>query len=121
VLNSCGQKGKIKINSNSGKKLCRTVRLNNNIRRHSHARRQMTRFRIHLTASGQKEITEFPAASESGARRAFDAYKLPGVRITSIEPIEPDAASERVPSTSPDSPFDPLIARRRLDIDEDVR
>src|ERR1035441_10298827 len=31
-LNSCGQKGKIKINSNSWKKLCRTVRLNNNVR-----------------------------------------------------------------------------------------
>ena len=33
-LNSCGQKGKIKINSNSWKRLCRTVRLNNNVRHH---------------------------------------------------------------------------------------
>jgi len=83
--------------------------------------KEMTRFRIHWTAADKTETTEFPAASESDARRAFDACKLPGVRICKIEPIEPDAAAERVPGHSPDSPFDPLIARRRLDIDEDVR
>jgi len=83
--------------------------------------KEMTTFRIHWTAGGKKDTSEFPAASESDARRAFGAYKLPGVRISKIEPIEPDAAAERVPGHSPDSPFDPLIARRRLDIDEDVR
>jgi len=81
----------------------------------------MTRFRIHWTASGKKETTDFPAASESDARRAFDSYKLPGVRIVSVERVELGAAAGRVPSHSPNSPFDPLIARRRLDIDEDVR
>jgi hypothetical protein len=83
--------------------------------------REMTRFRIHWTAGGKKEIAEFSAASESDARRAFDSYKLAGVRIVRIEPIQPNAAAEQVPSCSPDSPFDPLIARRRLDIDEDAK
>ncbi|MGP8055686.1 MAG: hypothetical protein ACLQAH_17905 [Limisphaerales bacterium] len=83
--------------------------------------REMTRFRIRWTTGGKEQIAEYPAASASDARRAFEAYKLSGVRIISVEPIEPDAASEAVPSHSPDSPFDPLIARRRLDIDEDVR
>jgi hypothetical protein len=85
------------------------------------AMKPMTTFQICWVAGGKQQVSRFPAASASDARRAFDSYKLPGVRIVSIEPVEPDAAAERVPSHSPDSPFDPLIARRRLDIDEDVR
>jgi hypothetical protein len=81
----------------------------------------MTKFRIHWTAAGKKETFELLAASESDARRAFNAYKLSGVRISSIEPVDPDTARERVPNHSPDSPFRPLIARRRLDMDEDAR
>jgi hypothetical protein len=81
----------------------------------------MTKYRIRWTACGKEDIAEYPAASASIARRAFEAYMLPGVRIISVEPVEPDAAGERVPCHSPDSPLDPLIVRRRLDIDEDVR
>ena len=82
--------------------------------------KEMTRFRIHWTAGGKKETTEFRAASESDARDAFNGCKVPGVCIVSIESIEPDASAPLVHSHSPDLPFDPLIARRRLDIDEDV-
>ena len=84
------------------------------------AMKPMTTFQIRWTASGKQQVSRFPAASASDARRAFDSCKLPGVRIVSIEPVEPDAAAPAVPNHSPDSPFDPLIARRRLDIDEDV-
>ena len=83
--------------------------------------RQITNFRIHWIAGGKKEIAEFAAASVSDAHRAFDAYKLPGVRITSIEPIEPNATAEPVPSHPSNSPFGPLMARRKLDADDDVR
>ena len=47
--------------------------------------KEMIRFRIHSTAGGNKETTEFRAASESDARDAFNGCKVPGVCIVSIE------------------------------------
>ena len=81
----------------------------------------MTTFLIRWTAGDKQQVSKLPAASEFDARRAFDSYKLPGVRIIGIEPVEPDAAAPAIPTHSPDSPFDPLIARCRLDSDENVR
>ncbi len=51
------------------------------------------------------------AATAGDARQAFNAYRLPGVLLNSVEPIEPDTALPS--STQPDSPFSPLVARRR--------
>jgi len=81
----------------------------------------MTIFQIRWLAGDKQQVSRFPAASSADARRVFESYKLPGVRIVSIEPVEPDAAAPAIPSHSPDSPFDPLVARRRLDIDEDFK
>ena len=81
----------------------------------------MIKYRIRWTACGKEYSAEYPAASASIARRAFEAYMLPGARIISVEPVEPDSGGERVPSHSPNSPFDPLLARRQLGIDDDVR
>ena len=81
----------------------------------------MTTFRIRWRAGGKEKVTEFPAASEVDARRAFNAYKLPGVGIISIEPVDPDAAARLIVNHPSNSPSGPLIARRKLDTEEDAK
>ena len=83
--------------------------------------KEMMTFRLRWTAQGKEQVTELRAGSAGDARQAFNAHRLPGVLLISVEPVDPDAASLPVPSRSPDSPFDPLVARRRMDKDEDVR
>jgi hypothetical protein len=81
--------------------------------------RPMIQFRIRWTACGKEQVSEFPAASASDARRAFDAYKLPGVRIVSVESIEPDAGAPALPDRPPDSPRGPLTAHREIEREDD--
>jgi hypothetical protein len=81
----------------------------------------LTTFRIRWAVKGKEEVTEFRAASAEDAHRAFNAHRLPGVSVISIEPIEPDASAPPVSNRSPISPFGPLKAQRRLDKDEDAR
>ena len=84
--------------------------------------KEMTTFRIRWRARGKKEeVYEVSAASEDHARRAFEAYRLGTVSIISIERVEPDAAVPPLLSNSPDAPFSPLIAWRKLDTDEDAK
>lgn len=80
----------------------------------------MTTFRVRWSAGNKQEVSELPAASAADARRAFDGYRLSGVRIISIEPVQPDASAPPVPSRSPDLPFSPLVAHRKLGEDEDA-
>ena len=75
----------------------------------------MTTYRIRWTAQGKEFDFDLRAANEKDARRAFEAYMLPGVGIVSIKPIEPGAAAPPIPSGPPDSPFSPLQAHRKLD------
>lgn len=88
---------------------------------HSRVVKEMMTFRLHWTAQGKEQVTELRAGSAGDARQAFNALRLPGVLLISVEPIDPAAASLPVPSHSPDSPSDPLIARRKMDKDEDAR
>lgn len=81
----------------------------------------MIKFRIRWTARGKEQIYELSAASAADARYAFNAYRLPGVQIASIEPIEPDASAPPISNGSPDLPFSPLVARRKLGENENVR
>ncbi len=83
--------------------------------------KQMFKFRIHWEVGNKTHYSKITAASKADALQAFQAHKLPGVSLLRAELLGPDAAAPPVPSDPLDSPFDPLVARRRLDKDEDVR
>jgi hypothetical protein len=74
----------------------------------------MTTFRIQWTACGKSDIAEFPAASMADARLAFDAFKVPGVRITRIEKIDPDESSPLRRNPPSSSPFGPSSAHQEI-------
>ena len=64
---------------------------------------------------------ELTAGSMAEAAKYFDDHKRLEVTLVRIELIGPDDGGVREPTLPPDSPFDPLVARRRLDKDEDAR
>ena len=66
-------------------------------------------------------LDELCAASEVAAVDYFNDNKRDDVSLVRVEYIGPDEGGIREFAHSPDSPFSPLIARRRLDIDEDAR
>jgi hypothetical protein len=83
--------------------------------------RELKTFRLRWEVRGKEHVTELRAATAGDARRAFNAYRLPGVLLTSVEPVEPDAAAPPISTQPPDLPFGPLVARRKTDKDEDAR
>ena len=64
---------------------------------------------------------DLPADSKDEAAEYFNYYKRDDVTLVRVELIGPDDCGVREYACSPLSPFDPLIARRRLDKDEDAR
>ena len=63
---------------------------------------------------------ELQAESKAEAAEYFNDHKRSDVTLVRVELIGPDDCGLREHAHSPLSPFDPLMARRRLD-DEDVR
>ena len=51
----------------------------------------------------------------------FNDHKRDDISLVRVELIGPDEGGVREFAHSPDSPFSPLMARRRLDKDEDAR
>ena len=64
---------------------------------------------------------ELLAGSKEEAADYFIDHKRDDVDLIRVELVGPDDCGERELSRSPVSPLDPLMARRRLDNDEDVR
>ena len=83
--------------------------------------REMRTFRLRWEVRGKQHVTEMRAATAGDARQAFNTYRLPGVLLPSVEPVEPDAAVPPISTQPPDVPFSPLIARRKRSKDEDAR
>src|SRR5712671_1595408 len=73
----------------------------------------MKTFRLRWEVRGKQHLTEMCAATAGDARQAFNAYRLPGVLLTSVEPVEPDAAIPPVSTQPPELPLSPLSARRK--------
>jgi hypothetical protein len=64
---------------------------------------------------------ELTAASQEEAAGYFIDHMRDDVSLVRVELVGPDEPGTREYAHSPISPFDPLMARRRLDKDEDVR
>ena len=64
---------------------------------------------------------ELPATSKEEAAEYFIDHKRDDVALVRVELIGPDDCGTREYAHSPVSPFSPLMARRRLEEDEDVR
>ena len=64
---------------------------------------------------------ELSASSQTEAAEYFIDHKRDDVDLVRVELVRPDDGGVREPASSPVSPFSPLMARRRLDKDEDAR
>ena len=83
---------------------------------------QMLIFRVHWRHKTNRiYFDELSAASKIEAVDYFNDNKRPDVSLVRVELIGPYSGGVREFAHSPDSPFDPLRARRRLDKDEDAR
>lgn len=64
---------------------------------------------------------EVPADSKEKAAEYFIDHKRNDVSLVRVELVGPNEGGIRELARSPNAPFRPLLARRRLDIDEDVK
>ena len=78
-------------------------------------------FGMHWAHGGKVYYDELPAESMEEAAGYFIDHKRSEVDLVRVELVGPDEPGVRDPARSPDSPFDPLVARHRLDRDEDAR
>lgn len=78
-------------------------------------------FGMHWRHDGKMYYDELSAGSMVEATDYFIDHKRDDVDLVRVELVGPDEPGMHVPAGSPVTPFDPLIARRRLDRDEDAR
>ena len=78
-------------------------------------------FGMHWKHGGKTYYDELPAGSEVEAVDYFNDYKRSDVALVRVVLVGPDDGGVRELAHSPVSPFSPLMARRRLDKDEDAR
>ena len=64
---------------------------------------------------------ELPAESMEEAAGYFIEHMRDDVSLVRVEPVGPDEPGTREYAHSPVSPFSPLKARRRLDMDADAK
>ena len=84
--------------------------------------KQMLIFRVHWRhKTNRVYFDELSAASKAEAVDYFNDNKRSDVSLVRVELIGDDGGGVREFAHSPDSPFDPLMARRKLDKDEDAR
>ena len=76
---------------------------------------------MHWEHDGVMYYDELPAESKAKAEEFFIEHKRDDVSLVRVELVGPNEGGVREPAGSPTSPFDPLVARRRLDKDEDAR
>jgi hypothetical protein len=83
---------------------------------------QTYKFGMHWRHDGKMYYDEVPAASMVEATDYFIDNKRDDVTLVRVEEVGPDdETAVRDPAFSPVKPFSPLVARRRLDKDEDAR
>jgi hypothetical protein len=78
-------------------------------------------FGVDWRHAGEMYYDEFPADSKADAKEYFNDHKRDDITLVRVEKIRPDDSGVRELACSPLSPFSPLMARRRLDRDEDAR
>ena len=78
-------------------------------------------FGVHWSHEGKMHYDELPADSKEAAAGYFIGHKRDDVSLIRVEMVGPNEGGVREFADSPDSPFSPLMARRRLDVDEDVK
>jgi hypothetical protein len=81
----------------------------------------MFKFHMHWKHKDTMYLDELSAASKTDAVDYFNDHKRADVLLVRVELVGPDEGGVREFAHSPNSPFSPLMARRRLDIDEDAR
>jgi hypothetical protein len=82
---------------------------------------ELFKFHVHWKHKDKLYVDELSAASKVECVDYFNDNKRPDVSLVRVELVGPDEGGERELAHSPNSPFSPLMARRRLDIDEDAR
>jgi hypothetical protein len=78
-------------------------------------------FGVHWKHDGRMYYDELPAESKEEAAEFFIDHKRDDISLVKVELVGPNEGGVREFVVSPCSPFNPLIARRRLDKDEDAR
>jgi hypothetical protein len=78
-------------------------------------------FGMHWQHGGKMYYDELPATSKDEPAGYFIDHMRDDVALIRVELVGPDEPGVREYARSPVSPFDPLMARRRLDEDEDAR
>ncbi len=78
-------------------------------------------FGMHWKHGGKMYYDELSAESQDEAAAYFIDNCRDDVSLVRVELVGPDEGGAREFARSPISPFDPLMARRRTDIDEDAR
>jgi len=76
---------------------------------------------MHWRHAGTMYYDELTAGSQDEAAEYFIDHKWDDVDLIRVELVGPDDSGVREHANSPVSPFKPLMARRRLDADEDAR
>jgi hypothetical protein len=76
---------------------------------------------MHWNYDGKMYYDELPAESKEEAAEFFIDHMRDGISLVRVELVGPNEGGVRELAHSPNRPFDPLMARRRLDKDEDVR
>jgi len=78
-------------------------------------------FGMHWKHDGKMYYDEIPADSKEDAVDYFIDHKRDDISLVRIEFVGPNEGGVRELACSPISPFDPLMAHRRSDVDEDAR
>lgn len=78
-------------------------------------------FGIHWRYGKEMYYDEISADLKEEAAAYFNEHKRDDVFLVRVELIGPDDGGVREPANPRLAPFSPLIARRRLDRDEDAR
>ena len=78
-------------------------------------------FGMYWKHDGKIYYDEIPAESKEEAAEYFIDNCRDDVSLVRVELVGPNEGGVREFARSPVSPFDPLRARRRTDIDEDAR
>lgn len=78
-------------------------------------------FGIHWRHGDERYYDELCAESEEDAIAYFNDQKRDDVALIKVVLIGPDDGGVREKALPPDSPFDPLAARRRGDKDDNAR
>lgn len=79
------------------------------------------KFGMHWKHGGKMYYDEVIATSMVEAADYFNDNKRDDVALVRVEVVGPDDSAVREPAFSPVQPFSPLVARRRIDKDEDAR